>query len=99
MYCTITGFECGEEDGSKDIKYKLDLREYKRLEISSYNYYVYNAVPTVLNIGASYTVQEGDTILIIATKMYGDSTKYIDIMKNNDITNPLDLKVGQVLKI
>jgi len=44
-------------------------------------------------------VKQGDTIYRIAKKVYGDSRKYKKILKENGITKPSSLKIGQVLRI
>lgn len=95
--CQITSFKYGEEDGSKDVKYEIAFREYKELYINQESISMRNE-PTYFN-GTSYTVKDGDTIIIIAQKCYGNSDKWKDIMKNNGLSNPLAIKTGQVLKI
>ncbi len=49
----------------------------------------------------TYTVQAGDTLARISTKMYGSSTKWKDIYDANQdqLPSPKALKAGQVLKI
>ncbi|WP_294376890.1 LysM peptidoglycan-binding domain-containing protein [uncultured Clostridium sp.] len=95
--CKITGFSYGEEDGSRDVKYTIEFQEYKKLELNNSKLQETNKI--VYNNSTTYTVQDGDTILIIASKVYGDSTRYVDIMKNNNLTNPLGIKVGDKLNI
>lgn len=46
-----------------------------------------------------YIVQQGDNLISIALKVYGDDTKAKELMKKNNITNPNFLKVGQILKL
>jgi hypothetical protein len=46
-----------------------------------------------------YTVQEGDRLDWIAYQEYGDSTQWRRIAEANGITNPLDLRPGQVLSV
>ena len=95
--CQITGFKYGEEDGSKDLKYEIDFREYKELYINQES--ISMRSEPAYHSGNSYTVNDGDTILIIAQKCYGNSDRWKDIMKNNGLNNPLDIKTGQVLYI
>ena len=95
--CQITGFKHGEEDGSKDVKYEIDFREYKELYINQESIST-RSEPSYYS-GTSYTVKDGDTLLIIAQKCYGNSDKWRYIMKNNGLSNPLNIKTGQVLKI
>ncbi len=47
----------------------------------------------------SYTVQSGDSPWTIAVKVYGDGTKYPQIMSANNLTDSTRLRVGMVLKI
>ena len=46
-----------------------------------------------------YTVKTGDGLMKIARQFYGDASRYKEIAKFNDITDPDKIKVGQVLKI
>lgn len=96
-YCKIDTFEFGERDGSMDVFYTLSFTEYKELKLEGA--YIKRNNEIKLNYGSTYTVKEGDTMLIIAAKIYGDSSKYKTIMANNEIISPLDIKVGQILKI
>ena len=47
----------------------------------------------------TYTVQPGDSLWIIAQKVYGNGVKYPLIANANDITTTTRLKTGMVLKI
>ena len=47
----------------------------------------------------TYTVKAGDTLWAIAQKQLGSGDKWQDIAKLNSISNPNNLKVGQVLKL
>lgn len=47
----------------------------------------------------TYTVQAGDSLWLIAQKVYGDGTKYKLIMDANGLTDQTRLRVGTVLKI
>ena len=59
------------------------------------------STPTPAAGGKSYTVQEGDTLSIIAKKFYGASSRWKEIAEANKETlpNPKKLKLGQVLVI
>jgi LysM repeat protein len=46
-----------------------------------------------------YKVKKGDTLRRIAILFYNDPNKYIIIAEENDIKNPNNIKVGQVLTI
>jgi len=47
----------------------------------------------------TYTVEPGDSLWVIAQKMYNDGTKYKLIMEANGITDQTRLRVGTVLQI
>jgi hypothetical protein len=48
---------------------------------------------------ARYTVKKGDTLSAIAAAQYGDASKWHAIADANNIRDPKNLKVGQVLKL
>lgn len=98
--CKIIGFEHGERSGNKDVHYTLDFREYKQLKIGS-QYVKYASTQDIISKYGSdtYIVAEGDTLITIAAKIFGDSTKWSYLMDNNGLQNPLDIKVGQTLKL
>lgn len=47
----------------------------------------------------TYTVKEGDTLFIVAEKYYQDGSKYQELAKANNLTNPDEIETGQVLQI
>ncbi len=47
----------------------------------------------------TYTVKQGDTLWAIAKKHLGDGSKYTQLAKINNISNPNIIKVGQVIKL
>ncbi|MBM3127822.1 MAG: LysM peptidoglycan-binding domain-containing protein [Chloroflexi bacterium] len=47
----------------------------------------------------TYTVQSGDSLWIIAQKVYGNGSKYPLIANANDITTTTRLRTGMILKI
>ncbi len=47
----------------------------------------------------TYTVRPGDSLSKIARQMYNDATKYPLIQKANNLVNPSQIRVGQVLVI
>lgn len=51
------------------------------------------------NLPGKYTVKEGDTLFLIAQKYYNDGYKYEELVKENNLTNPNQIEVGQVLQI
>ena len=99
MYCKITGFTYGREDGTGNIKYTLDLKEYK----DTMDYEVKDNVlgQAHINVNDGYphfwNVKEGDTVFTIAKWAYGDSSKYTEILKKNNLKNKNQIKVGMNL--
>ena len=49
--------------------------------------------------GKSYTVVSGDNLWTIAEKTYGSGYNWTDIAKDNDLTNPSKIAIGQVLSL
>lgn len=47
----------------------------------------------------THTVKSGDTLWAIAKKHLGDGSKYTQLAKLNNISNPNLIKVGQVIKL
>ncbi|MFM8297977.1 MAG: transglycosylase SLT domain-containing protein [Microcystis aeruginosa] len=47
----------------------------------------------------TYTIKSGDTLRGIALKFYGDASKFVVIQEANDIANPNQISMGQVLEI
>lgn len=45
------------------------------------------------------TVQRGDTLALLAIRLYGDRMRAMDIARANDIENPDLILVGQVLRL
>lgn len=98
-YCKITGFSHGEENGSKNMYYTLDFQEHKTMNLNG-GYFVIDNDRIIQGYGSdTYYVGEGDTLISIAAKIFGDSTKWAYLMNQNNLTNPLDITVGQALKI
>ena len=101
MNCVITSFKYGEDDYTGDIKYTLDLKEDKSIELVNKDGKVdaKGYVPENSVYGYYWEVKEGDTLLKIAKSAYGDSSKYTDIMAKNNIKNANKIKVGMVLTL
>ncbi len=47
----------------------------------------------------THIIQEGETLFNIAKKVYGNGYKYIDLAKDNNISDPNVIVVGQELII
>lgn len=105
----IESFEYGEEDGTGDLRYTLELEEYRFAPAPKTE----NLVPTGATLampetvretkevetGAEYTVVKGDTLWDIAKRHTGNGANYTAIAKKNNITNPNLIYPGQVLVI
>ncbi len=98
---SIESFTYGSADGTGDVKFQLDLKEYKViktatvLSIASVTAQVVRPVEKATP--ANYTVKAGDTLWAIAKRQYGDGSKYTDIATKNGLANPNKIQVGQVL--
>lgn len=51
------------------------------------------------NLPGKYIVKEGDTLFLIAEKYYSDGFKYNEIAQKNNLTNPDQIEVGQLIEI
>ncbi len=47
----------------------------------------------------THTVKSGETLWVIAKKYLGDGSKYNELAKINNISNPNTIKAGQVIKL
>ena len=54
---------------------------------------------TTRTASRSYEVQDGDTLIAIAQKTLGSTTRWVDIQKLNNISGPSDIQPGQSLKL
>lgn len=100
--CIITDFVYGESDGTGDVDYTLSFKENKSTNLTSKDGVKLNNgyVPQNNNGNYSWTVRENDTVLTICKKAYsGDTKKFKELLKKNDLKNPNQIKVGMVLKL
>lgn len=105
----IENFTYGERDGSGDVYYVLELKEYvftgvKEVNDKGYNPPTKSETSTSNNrdnksIGNTYTVKVGDTLSAIAKKQTGNSANYKIIAEKNNIKNPNKISIGQVIKL
>lgn len=49
--------------------------------------------------GGTYTVQKGDNLWKIAVRAYGDGYKWVEIARENNLTNPNIIHSGNVLRL
>lgn len=109
--CTIEDFSYKEKAGAvADIEYTISFKEYrwfkvKKVEIVSDSKTSQPAIakteqrPVEKEIPKTYTVQKGDTLCSISKKCLGESGKYKEIAKKNNIANPSLIYPGQVLQL
>ena len=103
MLCSIDNFTYGENDGSGDVYFTLDLKEYKNITIKettsnetnkNTDLKARNSKSTPTN----YKVIKGDSLYIISKKVYGTGERWKELQSKNNIKNPNHITVGQVLK-
>lgn len=112
MKCTIERFTYGEEDGTGDINFTLEFKEYRRPVVtskskqSSKDSKKITAVVTKRECKAvsskKYTVREHDTLCKIAKSQTGTSNNWRAIYNQNKSViggNPGKIFPGQVLTI
>ena len=97
-----------EVDGTGDVYFTLEVKEYKFIKTPSSNTLTTKnrtllTTPTTQRetkpLATHYTVQKGDTLWLIAKKVTGDGSNYKAIAQKNNITNPDKIYVGQKLVI
>ena len=109
----ITDFEYSEQDGTRDVYFTINLKEYRKIKISS-------TTPKKKKTDnkdrtdtketdnkpkqKTYTVKSGDTLYDIAKKHYGKGSDYKKIIEKNKAKYPslsksTTLKKGWVLTI
>lgn len=106
LECTIENFEYSERDGTGNIYFTLELKEYKRIILQTITATTSKAVSTSKRvvtkiIPKTYTVKKGDSLWYIAKKLYGNGMKWKDLYSKNKskIKNPNLIFPGQVLTI
>ena len=109
--CTIEDLNYKEKAGAVgDIEYTISFKEYrwfkiKKVEVVNESETNQLAVakkeerPVEKEMPKTYTVQKGDTLCSISKKCLGDSSKYKEIARNNNISNPNIIYPGQVLQL
>lgn len=106
MAAAIENFEWGEIGGTRDVEYTLFLREYRFIKISQ----VTDPVPTGMSAPRpdtkptpkTYQVRPGDSLYMIAKKVYGEGSKWRDLYTANKSTigpDPNLIQPGQQLVV
>lgn len=63
--------------------------------LAYYRHKVATFVATPVSAGEEYVIQPGDNLWLIAERLLGDGFKYIQIARDNQITDPSAIKAGQ----
>ena len=99
MYCRVHDFDYAEEDGTKNVRYNITFREYRKNNLTLADDESISARARETYGQEFYYVGEGDTLINIAAKLYGDSSMWKYLQNKNDLKNPLVLDIGQQLRI
>lgn len=111
MDCTIESFTWGENDGTKDINFTLEFKEYRKVKVTTKpgrESLSQEVVPAATVRGAkevsstTYTVIKGDNLSKIAKKLTGSSANWKAIYEQNKEViggNPNLIYPGQQLVI
>lgn len=92
MECTIEGFTWGEDDGTKDINFSLELKEYRKVKVKpakkrekvTKKVANVSAQRTVKEVkGVTYTVKRGDSLSRIAKEVTGSTANWLAIYQQN----------------
>ena len=92
MECTIESFTWGEDDGTKDINFSIELKEYRRVQVKAREIkepLPKVVIPATTNRAAKevkstvYTVVKGDCLSKIAKNLTGNSANWYAIYEQN----------------
>lgn len=101
--CAIENFSYSEKDGTGDVYFTLNLKEYRFLNVTNQqnnNGYIQdNKRPVDKEIAKEYIVKAGDTLYMIAKKLTGNGENYKTLAQKNNIKNPNIIHPGQKLMV
>ncbi len=108
--CIITDFSYKEQDGTRDVYFTLNLKEYKRIQIPKVNTNNDEKLSSTKNVPLTkgfdtkqktHKVGKGDSLWSLAKKYYGNGDLWKKIYDANKklIKNPDIIKDGWVLVI
>jgi len=88
---SIENFTYGKRDGTGDIYFTLELKEYRFLKV--------NNMREVKAIPDEYTVRTSDTLWTVAKKTTGNANNYKVIAENNNIepSKPIQTSVRKIV--
>ena len=101
----IESLSYSEVDGTGDVYFTLELKEYKFIKtpfVGASSKNTLTTPPTIREVKSpptSYVVRKGDTLWLIAKKLTGEGNNYKVIANKNNIINPNKIFVGQRLVI
>lgn len=105
---TIENFNYGEQDGTRDVYFTLELKEYRFISVTSSAVMVNKSGglmqkapkrPTEKQVPKQYVIRSGDTLYTIAKRLTGNGANYKTIAAKNGIKDPNKINVGQKLVI
>lgn len=112
MWCLIENFVYGEQDGTGDVYFTIELKEYIKLKPvkNKTKKKKLNKKQTKIKQPetkrqtkeiktTTYRVKKGDTLAKIVKKCTGDSNNLLAIANQNNIENPNRIDMGQELVI
>lgn len=99
LTCCIENFSYGEKDGSGDVYYTIEFKEYRIIntKVKSSEEENQNLRQQVREPAKTHEVKSGDTLWAIAQKEYGDGSRWKEIADKNGIKDPKRLQPGQRL--
>lgn len=103
MDCTIESFVWGENDGTKDINFTIELKEYRKVVVKTISAAPVEPQRTAKEVkSTTYTVVKGDNLSKIAKNLTGNSGNWRTIYEQNKGViggNPNLIYPGQQLVI
>lgn len=99
LTCCIENFSYGEKDGSGDVYYTLEFKEYRivNTQVKVNDKSNPNLRQQVREPRKTHIVKSGDTLWMIAQKEYGSGSRWKEIADKNGVKDPKRLQVGQRL--
>jgi len=101
----ITELKQGISEGDEDVQVGLTLKEYKFVKLEGAAVVSDSGVSQLASraderqVPRSHTVQKGETLWGIATRYYGDGTKWKELADRNGVADPRQLPIGKVLSL